>query len=192
MFPINKKTLRADAIKKLKEIPEHEKEKIEDRFQKILTESNIWKQANSIGITVAQGFEWNTKPIIEAGWQDKKIVAVPKCAPKEKKLTFYKLEDYNQLEVVYYDLLEPKPDETLKVNKQEIDVLIVPGLLYDRHGYRIGFGGGFYDRFLTDFSNTTISILHSSQLMENIPKEIFDIPVQFLITENGWVEQKPS
>lgn len=187
MFPINKKSLRTNAIKALKEFPREEKEKVEERFLKHLTASTLWKEAKTIGITVAQGFEWNTKPMIEAGWKDNKTVAVPKCAPKEKQLTFYQLNNYNQLEIVYYNLLEPKSEETLKVNKQEIDVLIVPGLLFDKQGYRIGFGGGFYDRFLTDFQNITISMLHSSQLLEGIPKETFDIPVQFLMTENGWV-----
>lgn len=153
---------------------------------KHLTASDVWKKAETIGITVAQGFEWDTKPIIEAGWKENKTVAVPKCEPKEKRLTFYTLEEYDQLEVVYYNLLEPKPDASLKLTKQKIDVLIVPGLLFDKQGYRIGFGGGFYDRFLTDFPNTTVSLLHSSQLMEDLPKEEFDIPVQYLITENGW------
>ena len=192
VLPINKKTLRKSAINSLKGFSENEKEKTEIKLTKFLTASNIWKQAKTIGVTVSQGFEWDTKPIIEAGWMDNKTVAVPKCLPKEKQLTFYKLEAYNQLEVVYYNLLEPKPDETVKVSKQGIDVLIVPGLLFDKQGYRIGFGGGFYDRFLTDFSNTTISILHSKQLMEDIPREAFDIPVQFLITENGWIKHNSS
>ncbi|MFA1820419.1 5-formyltetrahydrofolate cyclo-ligase [Virgibacillus oceani] len=192
MLPINKKALRTSAITELKQFSDAEKKVTEEQFLKHLTASNIWNEAKTIGITVSQGFEWDTKPIIEAGWKDNKTVAVPKCAPKEKQLTFYKLEGYNQLEIVYYNLLEPEPEETLMVNKQEIDILIVPGLLFDRHGYRIGFGGGFYDRFLTDFSNTTISILHSNQLTEEVPRESFDIPVKYLMTENGWVGQNPS
>jgi 5-formyltetrahydrofolate cyclo-ligase len=187
VFSINKKSLRTEAIHTLKNFPENEKKQVEKNFLTHLTASHIWKKARTIGITISQGFEWDTKPIIEAGWKSDKIIAAPKCAPKDKQLTFYRLNDYNQLETVYYNLLEPKPEETLKVQKQEIDVLIVPGLLFDKQGYRIGFGGGFYDRFLTDFPNTTISILHSSQFLEDMPREAFDIPVQYLITENGWV-----
>ncbi|GAB3795509.1 5-formyltetrahydrofolate cyclo-ligase [Virgibacillus kimchii] len=163
---------------------------MEEAFLKRLTDSNIWKEAKTIGITIAQGFEWDTKPLIEAGWKDRKTVAVPKCSPKGKKLTFYQLEDYSQLEVVYYNLMEPKPEETVRITKQDIDVLFVPGLLFDRQGYRVGFGGGFYDRFLIDFPNKTVSMLHSSQLMDSIPKESFDIPVQYLMTENGWLEDR--
>jgi len=187
VFPINKNSLRTDAIQILKKIPGNEKKQVEEVFLNHLAASHIWKKARTIGVTIAQGFEWDTKPIIEAAWKDDKTIAAPKCTPKEKQLTFYQLDDYNQLEVVYYNLLEPKPEETLKVHKQEIDVLIVPGLLFDRQGYRIGFGGGFYDRFLVDFPNTTLSMLHSRQLMDNIPREAFDIPVQYLITENGWI-----
>jgi 5-formyltetrahydrofolate cyclo-ligase len=174
-------------IKTLKSFSETEKKQVEEKFLNHLTASNLWKEANTVGITIAKGFEWDTKQIIEAGWEAQKTIAVPKCSPKEKRLTFYQLKNYSQLEVVYYNLLEPKPEVSIKVNKRDIDVLIVPGLLFDRQGYRIGFGGGFYDRFLTDFSNTTISMLHTSQLAKRIPKEDHDIPVQFLLTEKGWM-----
>lgn len=157
----------------------------EQKLMEHLLESELWKQAAMIGITMAQAFEWNTKPIIEAAWDQGKKVCIPKCNPQEKKLTFYQLQNYDQLEVVYYNLLEPKPSETEKTEKMKIDLLIVPGIVFDKQGFRIGFGGGYYDRFLTDFANETVSLASTMQLVDHVPSESFDIPVKHIITENG-------
>lgn len=182
---MNKRQLRQSAIAKLKNFPDEQKRAIEERLAEHLRTTDMWKAAKTIGITVSQRFEWNTTPIIEVGWQQGKTMCVPKCIPREKKLIFYRLDHFNQLEVVYYGLHEPKPEETEQIEKSQIDLLIVPGLLFDKRGFRVGFGGGYYDRFLTDFPNQTVSLLHSTQLVERVPSESFDIPVQHLITENG-------
>ncbi|WP_067730423.1 5-formyltetrahydrofolate cyclo-ligase [Oceanobacillus damuensis] len=182
---MDKKTeLRTYAIQTLKNLPENEKQQIESKLINRLITSALWSRAETIGITMSQGFEWSTKPIIEAGWGQNKRMCVPKCYPRQKELVFYELESFDQLEVVYYDLLEPKPDISKQTETNSIDLLIVPGLLFDRNGYRIGFGGGYYDRFLTNYKNITASMCSSIQLMDQIPVEEFDIPVDFLINEN--------
>lgn len=182
---LNKRQLRKSAIATLKNFSDEKRHAIEKRLREHLFTTDMWKAANTIGITVSQRFEWNTKPIIEVGWQQGKTMCVPKCIPQEKKLIFYRLDHFSQLEVVYSGLLEPKPEEATQIEKSHIDLLIVPGLLFDKKGFRVGFGGGYYDRFLTDFPNQTVSLMHSSQLVERVPSESFDIPVQQLITENG-------
>ncbi|WP_370642262.1 5-formyltetrahydrofolate cyclo-ligase [Virgibacillus salidurans] len=185
MIHLDKLQLRKSAIEKLKNIPEKTKQTIEKQLIDHLVNSTLWKEADTVGITMSQGFEWDTTAIIEAAWKQNKIVCVPKCIPQEKKLTFYQLDSYDQLEVVYYNLMEPKPNETREIDKAAIDLLIVPGLLFDKGGFRIGFGGGYYDRFLMDYPNETVSLLHGSQLVEKIPREEFDLPVKHLITEDG-------
>ncbi len=182
---MDKAALRNDMIDLLKNISEQEKVKIEKQLSEQLLNSSMWNEADVIGITVSQGFEWSTKSIIEFGWQQGKTIAVPKCIPSDKRMIFYQLDHFGQLESKYYNLLEPKPEETKEVPKSEIELLIVPGLLYDHRGYRIGFGGGYYDRFLTDYQNNTVSLVYSRQLFESLPTDPFDIPVQHIITENG-------
>ncbi|WP_373892819.1 5-formyltetrahydrofolate cyclo-ligase [Virgibacillus sp. CBA3643] len=182
---MDKLQLRKSTIAKLKNIPEEDKQAIERKLAERLVSSTLWNEADRVGITMSQGFEWDTTPIIEAAWEHNKIVCVPKCIPQEKKLTFYQLDSYDQLEVVYYNLLEPKPVETRKIDKAAIDLLIVPGLIFDKGGFRIGFGGGYYDRFLMDYPNETASLLHGSQLVEKVPTEEFDLAINHLITEDG-------
>ncbi|GGB29321.1 5-formyltetrahydrofolate cyclo-ligase [Virgibacillus dakarensis] len=186
---MNKPELRQSIITYLKQLSTVEKQTIEKKLASYLITLDTWKQAKTVGITISQQLEWDTKPIIETAWEEGKTVCVPKCLPKEKKLIFYEFYTYNQLETVYYHLLEPKPDESIEVEKDNIDLLLVPGLLFDKKGYRIGFGGGYYDRFLSDFPNQTVSITSERQVVDQLPKESFDIPVSRILTENGLANQ---
>ncbi|MFB4166475.1 5-formyltetrahydrofolate cyclo-ligase [Virgibacillus sp. JSM 102003] len=184
---MDKIELRKNAITMLKSVSEQERKNIEGKLTQNIVESNIWEQSDVVGITISNGFEWNTKPIIEAAWDEGKSICVPKCRPKERKLDFYRINTYEQLEVVYYNLLEPIPEVTQRVDKDMIDLLIVPGLLFDRSGFRIGFGGGYYDRFLSDFPNNRISLASNAQIVEGLPTEPYDIPVDKIITESGFL-----
>ncbi|MCC2251031.1 5-formyltetrahydrofolate cyclo-ligase [Virgibacillus sp. AGTR] len=184
---MNKAHIRSAKLQMLKEINPVKKREIENSLYARLIASSLWKNARVIGITVSQAFEWDTRNIIETAWRQQKQVCVPKCSSVDKTLTFYQISSFDQLEVVYYGLFEPKPDETKQIDITAIELLFVPGLVFDRKGYRIGFGGGYYDRFLMNYSNHTVALLHSSQLVDAIPKESFDIPVDHLITEDTWI-----
>lgn len=185
---MDKAELRKEAIHTLKDLSETKKEQIELALTEELLNSPYWRDAQTIGITISQGFEWDTEPIIRAAWESGKNVCAPKCIPKTKALSFYNFTSYEQLEVVYYNLKEPDKTKTKLVKKDDIDLIIVPGVLFDHSGYRIGFGGGYYDRFLEDFNNQTISLVSSIQLVEQLPKESYDIPVKHVITEDGIID----
>lgn len=182
---MEKSELRKNAIHTLKSLSVSDKQMIEKQLMDQLQNSPVWKQASTIAITISQGFEWDTKPIIEAAWNAGKTVCAPKCEPKERRLDFYSFESFDQLEVVYYNLLEPKPESGKKLEKDDINLIVVPGVLFDRRGYRIGFGGGYYDRFLADYKNETISLVSEIQLVDELPVEPFDVPVHFIATESA-------
>src|SRR5699024_4170301 len=133
------------------------KNKIEQKLFQQLVTSKLWKHANIIGTTISQSYEWNTEPVIRTAWEDGKTVAIPKSIPEKKKLKYYHFKSYDQLEVAHYNLLEPKPSDSERIKKCMIDLLIVPGLLFDKKGFRIGFGGGYFDRFLINFPNISVS-----------------------------------
>ncbi|SDQ50049.1 5-formyltetrahydrofolate cyclo-ligase [Virgibacillus salinus] len=184
---MDKSELRKNAISMLKSFSEEERKNIEEILTQNVVNSDFWKQSAVVGVTISNSFEWNTKPIIETAWNEGKSICVPKCRPKDRKLEFYKINTYEQLEVVYYNLLEPIPEKTEKIDKRMIELLIVPGLLFDGNGFRIGFGGGYYDRFLSDFPNKRISIASNEQIVEGLPAEPLDIPVDRIITESGFL-----
>lgn len=187
---MEKARLRKWMIAKLMGFSENERKHIDQLLLTGLLETSLWKNANTIGITISGGFEWDTEPIIQAAWQTHKTVCVPKCMPREKKLTFRRITKFSELEKAHFNLMEPIPEKTETISKNNIDLLLVPGIVFDRQGYRIGFGGGYYDRFLTDFPNDTLSLIHSIQLIDHIPKESFDIPVGYILTEKKLLHTK--
>ncbi|MBZ5749742.1 MULTISPECIES: 5-formyltetrahydrofolate cyclo-ligase [Metabacillus] len=144
-----------------------------------------WKIAQTIAVTISTGREVDTTHIIEKAWQEKKNIVVPKCHPEMKTMDFRLITSFNQLERVFFGLLEPKVEETEKVNPNQIELMIVPGIVYDRRGYRIGYGGGYFDRYLPHYKNQTLSLAFSSQIVDIVPTEAHDIAVSALITEDG-------
>ncbi|MGG0658612.1 5-formyltetrahydrofolate cyclo-ligase [Rummeliibacillus pycnus] len=181
---MHKKELRKILINDLQKLsPETYKEKSELIHKQLLQEKAV-KNAKVIGITISAFPEVETRTLIETLWAEGKKVVVPKCEPKTRMMTFYEITSFDQLENVYMQLSEPIPYLTAKIQKEQIDCLVVPGLAYDRKGYRLGFGGGYYDRFLSDFKNSTISLAFHLQVVEKIPIDAYDVPIEKIITEN--------
>ena len=187
---MNKKQLRSYIIRELREKAANEKRKIEKKIKTTLFNSELWKKAQVVGITISKDIEWDTKSIIKAAWDQGKVVCIPKTYPDERKLTFYKINSFKQIEKQDHGLSEPIPEVAIAMKKNQIDLLIVPGLAFNKDGYRLGFGGGYYDRFLVDFPHETVSLLSQSQLINKIPVEKFDKPVEYLIVENEIMKRK--
>ncbi|WP_257345863.1 5-formyltetrahydrofolate cyclo-ligase [Pseudalkalibacillus decolorationis] len=178
---MTKKEIRQNIQKQLVKMPKRDKEKLSEQIRGKLFATKEWEAAHTIGVTVSRGTEIDTYSIIRRAWEDGKVVAVPKCHPSDFSMSFHKLESFDQLETVYYGLKEPIIEKVEPVFPEQIDLLIVPGLAYDQGGYRIGFGGGYYDRYLQRYSNRTVSLLLPIQLVHDLPKESFDLPIDCLI-----------
>ncbi|MDL4841544.1 5-formyltetrahydrofolate cyclo-ligase [Aquibacillus rhizosphaerae] len=183
-----KKEHRNRAKQILKEIDIDTRNNIQKKMQYYLVNSWIWDKNDVIGITISQNYEWNTREIIKLAWSHGKKVCIPKCYPTYGKLVFFELQSFDELEVGFSNLHEPIPDDNRKINKDKIDVMIVPGLVFDRKGYRIGYGGGYYDRYLNNFKGITLSLACSFQIVDTVPREPFDIPVNYLISEYGFLD----
>lgn len=149
-----------------------------------------WLNANVIGITISKEPEVDTYQIIRNAWEAGKEVAVPKCNPKEKTLSFRKITEFSQLESVFYGLLEPIIEQTMEVYPKDIDLLLVPGLAFTREGFRLGFGGGYYDRYLTNYNGKTLSLAFHFQVIPEFPIEKHDIPVSKIITNDEVIKIK--
>jgi len=187
---MHKKELRKIIMNNLKKLSQSiYKEKSKLIHNQLLQEQAI-HNANVIGVTLSEFPEVETWELIEHLWSAGKTVVVPKCEPKTRTMTFYKITSFEQLENVYMHLSEPIPHLTTKVAKEQIDCLIVPGLAYDRRGFRLGFGGGYYDRFLSDFVKPTISLAFHMQVVEKIPADDYDVPIEKIITENEIIQCK--
>lgn len=181
---MNKSELRSQMKATLKTISDVDFNHQCERIYEQLFAQEEWLNAKTVALTISRGREINTHPILERTWRDGKRVVVPKCLPKTKGLQFRTLTSYDELEEVYFGLKEPIVEQTPKVESEAIDLIIVPGLLYDKKGYRIGFGGGYYDRFLANFQGHTVSLALNEQMKTELPHEPFDIPVHKIITSH--------
>ncbi|WP_176483694.1 MULTISPECIES: 5-formyltetrahydrofolate cyclo-ligase [Bacillus] len=180
-----KNKLRKEMKAKLKCYTEQEHTNMSTYIQKHLFETKQWQDAKTIGITVSRFPEVRTDEIIEKAWNEGKKIAVPKCNPTSSTMDFYEIVSFHELEVVYFGLREPIVSKTKYVPPSEIDLIIVPGLIFDKEGYRIGFGGGYFDRYLQKFHGRKISLAFYTQVNEEVPRESFDIPVEAIITNEG-------
>jgi 5-formyltetrahydrofolate cyclo-ligase len=151
--------------------------------QRLFTDE-YWKNASTLAITISRSPEVDTYQIIRKAWEQGKRVVIPKCESKSRTMDFRELTRFTQLESVYFGLYEPIVSETSSVKSEEIDLVIVPGAAFDNRGYRLGFGGGYYDRFLANYHGNTLALAFEKQIINNVPIEKHDIPVKKIISNH--------
>ncbi len=178
---MDKALVRKEVRKKLAAMTEEKVVRQAEEIADRLFGTVFWREAAAIAVTISTRQEVPTAGIIRKAWEEGKRVAVPKCDPVDKTMEFRYITSFRELETVYFGLQEPIISETEAARKEEMDLMIVPGLAFDRKGYRIGFGGGYYDRYLEQYDGMSISLLFPEQMYESIEKEQHDIPVSVLV-----------
>jgi len=158
-------------------------EVILDKSRKIiatLTKLKEFADAKTIMPYVSLGVEVNTRELIKDELSKKeKTVVVPYIEGDIIKVT--KLKEFNELAEAKYEILEPV---NKKKYKRNIDLILVPGVAFDKNGSRIGFGKGYYDKFLKKFTNSIkIALAFEEQIVDFVPCERHDKPVDMIITE---------
>src|SRR5699024_6480422 len=115
-----------------------DRKRIEKAIQNRFLRSEVWKQSQTIAITISKGFEWDTKFIIEKGWEQNKTITIPRANTKTREMMFYEYQPDDLLENSWRDLWEPFVTPTKLVTADQHDLIIVPGLIFNHSGYRIG------------------------------------------------------
>lgn len=178
-----KQQLRKVVMSELAKISLPTYEDLSFQIAKRFYEDVYWKNASLIAITISKVPEVDTLQLIRKAWEQGKKVVVPKCEHKSRKLDFRELTRFSQLESGYFGLYEPIESETKSVDANEIQLVVVPGLAFSRNGSRLGFGGGYYDRFLENYQGNTVSLAFQQQLIPELPTEAHDKVVKKIITE---------
>lgn len=169
-----KKTLRNQTIAAMKALPQTVKTQADEQLTQCLLELPAFQEAKTLATYLSFDHEVSTAGLIQAALQLGKRVCVPRTYP-QGQMEFVEY-DPNILEKTRFGLLEPNEKGKL-VDKSEIDLILVPGLVFQSKGYRIGYGGGYYDRYLADFAGKTVSTIYSIQQKEFQP-DVFDQAVQ--------------
>ena len=130
--------------------------------------------------------EIDVMPIARAALDDGKKVAFPLCDPGDRTMTFRYVRSENDLAPSHYGIREPA--DTLPAYDPasgELAVCIVPALAFDREGYRVGYGGGYYDRFLNLFGGSKVGLVYSRFVIDRAPRGRFDTAADAIVTEKG-------
>ena len=138
-----------------------------------------FREAKSIACYYPTGSEVLTQDIMLESLSQGKNISLPKVVGNE--IEFHQIKDLNSLEKGAFDIMEPKED-CKKIN--EFDVIIVPAVGFSRNGARLGYGHGFYDRFLSKNSATSILLSYSKQMVKSIPTTANDVLVDWIVTED--------
>ena len=136
---------------------------------------------------MAKGKEVSLSKTIGKSFLEDIKVFLPKTWLKERKLTFHRVYSFSDLVPGPFGLLEPNPKNE-EADLSSLEVILVPGVVFDVKGYRIGYGGGFYDRVLKETRALKVGVCYSFQLVESLPVEPHDVPVDLIITEDGIIQ----
>lgn len=123
-----------------------------------LEKTREWRRAKLVLTYVSTPIEVDTRQLIEKCWAEGKRVAVPRCVDDTRRMYFYEITSWDQLESHTFGVLEPIPSICSKVTRFGNAICIVPGLTFDKDGYRLGYGKGYYDRFLSTYCTRTPKI----------------------------------
>lgn len=173
---MDKATVRQETLGKLRKLSLDTARKKQQETAMInqLFQSSLWQEAASIGVTLSMGLELSTHPIIEQAWREGKLTAVPKAAP-QRKMDFITITSGTKYEESNFGVREPLNDDI--IDGSQLDLLIVPGVAFRLDGYRVGFGGGYYDRYLANYKGHTCSLVFREQLHQEWAPGPFDQPV---------------
>ena len=172
-------------------LPAEKKQQLDLILQEKLLQTEEYKNTKTLLAFVSKDIEINTEKIIEQALADGKTLALPKCK-EENLMDFYIVNSLSQLKEGYYGLLEPDPEKCTMLKDTANTICLVPGLAFDREGYRIGFGKGYYDRFLLDYNGVTVGMCYAKCVHESLPKGYYDRPIDILITEKYKIDTRPN
>ena len=179
-----KKELRRVLLDALNALPEAERFASDDRIRRQIYDMPEYMRANSIFIFVGTGWEVDTRPLVEEALAAGKTVCVPRCLPGGVMEACLIRSTGELRQIPPMGLWEPL-EGTPVIPPSDIDFAIIPCIACDKYGFRLGRGGGYYDRFLKGGRFVKTAICRTSALQEKLPIEAHDESVNFILTEKG-------
>ena len=174
-----KAELRKKILQEMKALSQEQKRAMDRALTERFLHHPFYQEAKNIATYLSFPHEFQTQELIEQALKDGKKVLIPKTYPKGRmEFVVYHPQ---QLVKTSFGLLEPQGDLEV-VELSQIDLIHVPGLAFTTEGYRIGYGGGYYDRYLEHFTGHTLSTVYPCQIRDFIPED-HDIPVQEVLID---------
>lgn len=191
----DKKLLRRRILNERKNINIVKKKEMDNKILGKLYDSEYYRKSKKIFIYVSFDSEINTRGIISKALMENKKIYVPRTEFKTRIMDSVEIKSLDNLVESEYGILEPSISEP-HIDPNELDLIIVPGVGFDRQGGRMGYGAGFYDRYFSKINKDNIkkimkvALAYEFQTLEKVPMNDQDIPVDCIITENEVISCK--
>jgi len=184
-----KRVIRAGALAARRALTPEEAERKSAAIRQRLISLPEFNAARALLVYVSsKDNEVDTLALIRTALEAGRTVLVPVAMPSTREMLWSELKSLDELEPSTFGIMEPRKECVRPREHTETDAAIVPGIAFDTAGHRIGYGGGYYDRFLAAFHGTTIALAYELQIYESIPAEPHDRRVGFIVTENRIIE----
>lgn len=180
--PIKRK-LRADAREMRRSMSPESKAMLDRKIKNKLL--NLWvvREAQTVLCYVSTEIEVDTRDFINALLQMGKRVAVPRCEGGKSEMNFYYINSLDELSPGSFGVDEPDPQKNVMLSITEGTVCIVPAFMFDENGYRLGYGKGYYDRYLSRYKGSTIGICYSANIQKELYHGKYDRSVDLVVTD---------
>lgn len=183
-----KDALRARMRAARKAIPASDRARIDAAICERVCSSPEFQQAQVVLTYLSMGAEIETRGIIQRAWSEGKAVALPRCVGP-RLMRWFRVDSLDNLETSAFGVEEPPIDDTTEqlLDTGQRMVAVVPGFTFDRAGYRLGYGGGFYDTFLAGFAGPSLGLCRSVMRVDDLVAMgvigEYDLPVIAVITD---------
>ena len=175
---MDKKALRKQIREQKRAMTPEQIESASQKLKELFLATDQYRRAKTVYGYLPYNQEVRTVPMLEQALRDGKRVAVPKCYGDEMKFIF--MEDLSKVEKGYANIPEPIADEP--VADDSTALVLMPGMAFTKDGKRMGYGGGFYDKFLAaEPDHPTVALCYDFQMVEDLPTEDYDIPVDCVL-----------
>lgn len=189
-----KKLLRKEILANRKNIEQKEKEKMDKFIEDKFYQSKYYKESQKIFIYISFDSEINTLSIINKAMKDGKKIYVPRTEYITKLMDAVEIKSLEDLvKEDRYGILEPSIEKPA-IDPNELDLIVVPGVAFDRNGGRMGYGAGYYDRYFKKINNdnikriTKLALSYDFQVLEEVPMDENDVRIDFILTETQAID----
>lgn len=180
-----KNKLRKQAFDFRRSLAADEKEALDRKIQNRLM--NLWcfREEQTLLLHVAKPLEVETRGIITDAFELKKTVAVPRCVEGTRNMDFYIITSLDDLEPGAFGVMEPIRDRCEKLEDLSRGLCIMPALMFDADGHRLGYGKGYYDRFLSRFGGSCVGLCYSECIVDSLPQGKYDKQTDIVVTQRN-------
>ena len=187
---MRKNKLRACYMQRRRELDPAEKAVRDEKICAAVTSLASYRYCGTVLLYAPTEYEIDVRPVFDRALRDGKRVAFPRCRTEDRSMTFHFVSSWDELLPGSIGSI-PEPPEDAPVydtddrGGEETAICVIPAILFDKDGYRIGYGKGYYDRYLPHFRGTKIGVIYSDFTIECVPRGKFDLSADVLITEKG-------